>query len=320
MNAKWKVVGLAVLGILGLCSLVSADDIGRLVSFDVAVTDKNDNVVAGLRRENFRVFEDNVERTISAVRLQRNRVAVVVLQELTPSSGFYQDEVVEPAAGFLRALQPDDWAALVSFEAVPTIVTDFTSDKKAVINDLRGLRVPAYGAAALFDSVYFVLERMKNLPEKKAIFLVASGLDTMSYKRSLGDMLKKAEVSDTTIYTVNLKTQNPGTLDPERGPGSRFVWNEAEYTLAVLAESSGGLAFTPLFPAQYRRIYEVVNTDLRNQYTLSFVSHSLRSGDKLRKLKVEVVGTDVDADGKPDKLKVRHKRGFLGAGDRPVPE
>jgi hypothetical protein len=36
----------------------------------------------------------------------------------------------------------------------------------------------------------------------------------------------------------------------------------------------------------------------------------------LRKLRVEVIDTDVNHDGKPDKLKVRHKRGYYAAKAR----
>jgi hypothetical protein len=43
------------------------------------------------------------------------------------------------------------------------------------------------------------------------------------------------------------------------------------------------------------------------RYTLGFVSTNPKVDGKLRKLKVEVVDTDVDHDGKADKLKVCHK-------------
>jgi hypothetical protein len=49
--------------------------------------------------------------------------------------------------------------------------------------------------------------------------------------------------------------------------------------------------------------------DLKNQYTLTFAAANPSVDGKLRKLRVEVVGTDTDHNGKPDKLRIRHKRG-----------
>jgi hypothetical protein len=77
-----------------------------------------------------------------------------------------------------------------------------------------------------------------------------------------------------------------------------------------LAEATGGLSFFPRFSGEYRDVYEAVNADLRHRYTLGFVSTNPRVNGQLRKLKVEVVDTDVDRNGKSDKLKVRHKKGY----------
>jgi hypothetical protein len=70
------------------------------------------------------------------------------------------------------------------------------------------------------------------------------------------------------------------------------------------------MSFTPGTPGQYSTIAAAVNTDVRNQYRLSFVPSDSGSPGKLRKLRVEVSGTDLDHNGKPDKLQVRHKRGY----------
>jgi hypothetical protein len=132
----------------------------------------------------------------------------------------------------------------------------------------------------------------------------------MSRRRTYSQALRKAETFGTTIYTVALP--EPYREMPEEYPdfGFRMRSQENAFTLKSFAEASGGMSFTPEFVGQYSRIHEVIDTDLRNRYTLTFVPSDSDPGSKLRKLKVEVVGTDVDHNGKPDKLIVRHKRGF----------
>jgi hypothetical protein len=123
--------------------------------------------------------------------------------------------------------------------------------------------------------------------------------------------LKLAEVSDTPIYAVNYRQSSRFNFAwSELEPGASFRLDEAEYALSEFAEVSGGIAFTPMFPGQYRRIAETVVADLRHRYVLSFVSTGAKATSRLRTLKVEVVGTDIDHNGKPDKLKVRHRKGY----------
>jgi len=53
--------------ILGVSAIRSpANNVGT-VTFDVAVTDKDGNPVVGLQKTNFKVFEDNVEQTITSL-------------------------------------------------------------------------------------------------------------------------------------------------------------------------------------------------------------------------------------------------------------
>jgi hypothetical protein len=54
----------------------------------------------------------------------------------------------------------------------------------------------------------------------------------------------------------------------------------------------------------------MVSANLRNQYSLGFVPKVRKTDGKLRKIRVEVPNLDVNKDGKPDKLKVRHKKGY----------
>jgi VWFA-related protein len=315
MTRTRLILCVAVLALLTLAASrnrPSIDNPGRTVTFDVAVTDKNDNPVGGLHRQDFKVFEENVEQQITRFSVNTKPVALVVLVEYNDTLDHFSADVIDPAVGLVRALSPEDWGAVVAFDVMPDIVTDFTHDKTALVSGLRSLQMPQYREAALYDALYFTLDRMKGLEEKKAIVLLGTGLDNMSNKRTFGDVLRRAQSSDTTIYTIGL-TKSPRILMmPDNDPGRQIRMNDAENTLSALAEASGGLSFIPQFPGQYRRLYETVNADLHNQYTLTFVSTSTKETGRLRKLKVQVGATDIDFDGKPDRLKVRHKAGHYG--------
>jgi VWFA-related protein len=281
-----------------------------VVSFDVVVTDQSGNPVSGLEKQHFKVFDENVEQTVTNFSPTDAPLTVVVLAEFSNTIGYYYDDVVAPAAGFINSLRPDDWAALVAFDIRPEILTDFTKNKNALFDGLRRMRIPAYSETCLYDAVYDTLQRLDNVDGKKAVFLLSSGLDTNISKHTYGEVLKKAETSDTMIYSVGMGQFARLYLERYYSNLDQITFLQADNVMRSLAEATGGAAWFPRFPGEYPGIYEMVSASMRNQYSLGFVPKVRKTDGKLRKLRVEVPNLDVNSDGKPDKLKVRHKKGY----------
>src|SRR5579863_2908628 len=87
-----------------------------VVSFDVVVTDQSGDPIGGLEKKRFRVFDDDVEQTITNFSPTDAPLTVVILAEFSQTFGYYYDNVVGPAAGFINKLRADDWAALIAFD------------------------------------------------------------------------------------------------------------------------------------------------------------------------------------------------------------
>jgi VWFA-related protein len=281
-----------------------------VVSFDVVVTDNSGNPVAGLEKQHFKVFDENVEQTITNFSPADAPLTVVILAEFSNTIGYYFDDVVGPAAGFINSLRPDDWAALVAFDIRPEILTDFTKNKNALFDGLRRMRIPAYSETCLYDAVYDTLQRLDNVEGKKAIFLLSSGLDTNISKHTYGEALKKAETSDTMIYSVGMGQFARLYYERSFSNLDQITFLQADNVMRSFAEATGGAAWFPRFPGEYPNIYQMVSANLRNQYSIGFVPKVRKTDGKLRKLRVEVPNLDVNGDGKLDKLKVRHKKGY----------
>jgi VWFA-related protein len=281
-----------------------------LVSVDVVVTDNNGNPVSGLEKQHFKIFDENVEQTVTNFSPTDAPMTVVVLAEFSNTFGYYYDDVVGPAAGFINSLREDDWAALVAFDIRPEILTDFTKNKNQLFDGLRRMRIPAYRETALYDAVYDTLERLDNVDGKKAIFLLSTGLDTNISKHTYGEALKKAESSDTMIYSVGMGQLARLYYDRYFSNLDQITFLQADNVMRSLAEATGGASWFPRFAGEYPGIYEMVSANMRNQYSLGFVPKIRKTDGKLRKLRVEVPQLDVNRDGKLDKLKVRHKKGY----------
>jgi len=83
----------------------------------------------------------------------------------------------------------------------------------------------------------------------------------------------------------------------------------ADLRLKMFAKNTGGLAFFPRFFREYPSIFKNISMYLRYQYTLAYEPENQKLDGKKRKIKVEAF-CDLNDDGKPEKLKVRHKKSY----------
>ena len=154
---------------------------------------------------------------------------------------------------------------------------------------------PAIGMTALYDAVAEALERLQASDlDKKALIVISDGGDNAS-KLSLPRLLKLAEQSSALIYAIGIFDEG----DPDRNPG----------VLNRLARVTGGQAF---FPAQLNEVVTVcerIAREIRNQYTLAYVSSNTAQPGAFRTIRVVAHGTQ---DGK---LVVRARSGYIAGGE-----
>jgi VWFA-related protein len=234
----------------------------------------------------------------------------VILAEFSNTIGYYFDDVVGPLRVSSTVSVRMIGGALIAFDIRPEILTDFTKNKNELFEGLRRMRIPAYSETCLYDAVYDTLQRLDNVDGKKAIFLLATGLDTSIGKHTYGEVLKKAETSDTMIYSVSMGQLARLYYETRFSNLDQITFLQADNVLRSLSELTGGYAWFPRFQGEYPNIYQMVSANLRNEYSLGFVPKVRKTDGKLHKLRVEVPNIDVNNDGKPDKLKVRHKKGY----------
>jgi VWFA-related protein len=267
-----------------------------VVNVDVIITDNNGNYLAGLRKENFRILEDGVPQTVSNFESGTGPFTMVLLTEYSKFFyGYFLYKATTWAYAFLRQLQPQDWIALVSFDTRPHIEADFTHNPEEVARALSDMNLPFYSESNLFDAVVDTLDRMREVKGRKAILVLASGIDTFS-RLNLGDVLKRLRENDTTIFCVGVAEQAfivPGNM----------TYLQAQNQLRTFASMSGGRAWFPRFDGDIPAIMADVAASLRNQYSLAYSPSNATPDGKYRRIKVELV----DNDGKP--LVVRDSKG-----------
>ena len=211
----------------------------NIVNVDTVVYDKKSGqIITGLKKENFAIFEDGKKVDIAQFATPEAPITVTLVVEYSKWSevfGLYANrgfeagklEVVRPVAYFLQRFikPPDDYASVIAFDIRPTPITDFTNDPNRLRQtiDLLLRNNPAFRENNLFDSLKFalvggkgdsvVLENSKEeyaqyggmvdvRAKRRAIIVVASGINTFS-KISYDDARKVVQQSGVPIYLLS---------------------------------------------------------------------------------------------------------------------
>ena len=312
---------------------------------------KSGQIVSGLKQGNFAVYEDGVQQEITNFSTPDAPITVTMILEysrLTNALGGSnfepgRYEVLRPMAMYLQQFikPPDDYVSVVAYDMRPTPLTDFTNDPgriNQVINLLFRNR-PASSEANLFDALKLVLtggkadavvledseqrtmeySGMASLQgRRKAIFLIASGVDTFS-KINYDQARKIAQNAGVPIYIIGTGElffkrfedrlgANDGLLGATQ-PG-RMTLLQAKNTLNTFAKETGGKYYPVTFEGEIPGVLQSINALMRNQYSIGYRPVERRDG-KQRKIQVRV---DVNGDGQyDDKEYIVQSRQFYNA-------
>ncbi|MGA6959141.1 MAG: VWA domain-containing protein, partial [Candidatus Acidiferrales bacterium] len=300
----------------------------NVVNIDAVVTDQNGDIITGLKKDNFRVLDDDKPQQISNFGASEAPITIVVLMEFSSRMGSYFGYRGKYwAYGFLEHLNQKDWVAFKTFDLKTTLVSDFTQDKKAVEQEIAGLYFPDFHEANLFDAVLETLDQLRDVKGKKSILIIASGYDTFS-KHTLDQTFKRMKETEVTIFCVGMGAALDAMGIHERsmtGPEFASVnYLQAENQLKTFAEMTGGYAWFPRFEGEMNDIFNSVAVFLRNQYTIGFTPLTAPDG-RYHKLKVEVVDEagnpfmTLDKKGHKKKVVINARQGYTSpkpaAGD-----
>ena len=287
-----------------------------VVSVDAVVTDNNGNYLTGLKKENFRILEDGSAQAITNFAPTDAPITIVLLLEFSKLGyEFFSYNAVNWAASFLGTLKPTDWVALETFNMRPKIEVDFTHNRDEVMQSLTGLVFPPFSESNLFDAISDVLDRIKDVKGKKAVLVLASGIDTFS-KLNLDQTMKRIRETDATIFSVGVGELVFMNADMQGGEAN-LTAIQADNQLKTFATLTGGRAFFPRFDGEIPSIMQDVAASLRNEYSMAYSPTNTALDGKYRKIKVELVAPDggpltvLNQKGKKVKFQVYARQGYF---------
>ena len=224
------------------------------VVVDVAVLDDHDNFLPRIPQGAFRISEDGVPQQIAQFGTSEAPITICMLIEFSGrfqqywSGGWY--ETLQASYGFLQTLKPEDNVAVVTYDLRTTILSDFSPDKRNAEEAMSRLRIPGFSESNVFDALTDMADRMSGIEGRKAILLIATGLDTFS-KLTFDKARKSLQESGVPIYTVSILQIARIGLESRGGMGAQMMnmdFLQADNEMKTFSKETGGFEFLSALP------------------------------------------------------------------------
>jgi Ca-activated chloride channel homolog len=250
-----------------------------LVLIPVHVTTPLGTSVTNLKRESFRLFEDNVEQTITHFASEDAPTSIGLLFD---ASGSMQNKIrksAEATAAFFKTANWEDEFFLVEFNDRARLVLPFTRDAAEITRKVAHTR--AAGRTSLLDAIHLALLQMKTAKHlRKALVIVSDGGDNRS-RYTESEIKTALREADVQVYSL-------GIFDPDNVPKRTVEEREGPRLLGELAEETGGRHFSVQSADQLPEFCERIGAELRNQYLLGYAPTNGTQDGHYRRVKVTV--------------------------------
>jgi Ca-activated chloride channel homolog len=279
---RWIVIGV-VLPSLSLAQMRLSVDV-RMVEVYVSVRDEKEKPVVNLQEADFRVLEDGRPQEVRIFEPSSSAMTLALLIDTTASVANELPHVKNAIIRLLTSVESDDSIGLFTFARNLTPLSNFTTDRKAMLGAV--LRTRAAGDTALFDSLAQLSREISRVDGKKAILLFTDGDDNVS------TISLEASVKETKRVGIPIFAMLYGRALTDASLLKR---------LEDISKSSGGTPFRVRQADDLPSIVHQIGEDLRQSYLLGYQSDNGSQAD-WRALKVEL-------PSKP-KLNVKAKDGY----------
>jgi Ca-activated chloride channel family protein len=277
----------------------------NLVKVPISVFDSQGNLVGELKRDNFRIWEDQAVQEIRSFGLDRNPVSVVLLVDTSMSGKTELKNIKEAAEDFADALSKGDRISLITFDDEVYLTMDWTDDVKKVRKALGKLR-PGL-RTALYDAMFVAAnEQLKEVEGRKAVILLTDCLDNQSRVNFRGAALAMVQ-SQASLYVVSKTAIVREQAKQERrvrilddiykrlfGRNSDYIdefFEKREAEMTSLAEQTGGRCFFPNDYDEIKGVYAEVARELKSKYYLTYVSNQEMLPDSYHRIAIEYLGS-----------------------------
>jgi Ca-activated chloride channel homolog len=281
----------------------------NLVQVDAVVRDRTGKPMGSLRQEDFRIFEDGIEKQIQFFSRDQQPLAVALVIDRSGSVAPLMNEVQSAAYQALKLLKSGDEICLFSFAGSVELLEELTADRQRVANHIG--RIKAGGGTAIVDGISEALRYLETTApdRRRAIILISDNIEGRS-SVSATQAIQFALETEASIYSVKvgIPANGGGFLGipgipglPMPVPGLRL-----EDPVKTITKETGGEIFDATGGTSISAALTTAVDRLKLRYTLSYAGSPLKPDTRssFHRIQVQLVSRF----GRPDADYTIHAR------------
>ncbi|HYG80465.1 MAG TPA: VWA domain-containing protein, partial [Pyrinomonadaceae bacterium] len=296
---------------------IDEDEVVRVetseVLLPVTVRDASGQLVADLRREDFRVYEDGREQPLSDLSLRQVPVDVALLVDASSSVAESFEDFRRAAEEFAGRVSSEDRFCLVKFDDRVELLLDWS---KSRLQLRRALNRLSTGVFTRFNDALLLAarEQFQKNERRRALVVLSDGIDSNRGSATAEAALRALLETQVTVYgianTEIERARKRSELDNLlNGNDSSVRFNQlrigdlqeslrvldlSERNLEALTRSTGGRLYRPHSFHSLGRVYSEIADELRHQYALYYTPTNPARDGRFRRVRVEVAGRDYE--------------------------
>ena len=280
----------------------------RVVNVFATVRNKHGEIVPNLTKDDFTLEEDGRPQAIRYFTRETDLpLTLSLLVDTSMSQRRVLDQERSASATFLdQVLRPTkDVAFVIHFDREVELLQDVTASRQKLQAALELLETPQFtrrvannspgswpgshqrgGGTLLYDAVYLASnEEMMKQQGRKALIVLSDGVDTGS-QETLASAIEAAQRADTLVYSILFADDQAyghwgglgggyggGGMGRHGGGYPRYpqpTRPDGKKILERLSKQTGGRLFEASKKQSVEQIYEQIQQELRNQYSLGY--------------------------------------------------
>ena len=274
------------------------------VMLPVTVRDENGRLVSDLKREDFRVFEDDREQRLSELALRQVPVDVILMVDASSSVAANLDDFRRAAEQFAAQLDTKDRISLIKFDDRVQLLQEWTQSRFQLHRALNRIEPGMF--TRLNDALVLAArQQFGDTQSRRAIILLSDGVDSGRGATTAEQALEAVLNAQVSVYVVSnaeiARAEKNAQLNALRDPNSVSfnqiriddlreglrALDESEIRLTQLAEMTGGRIYKPTSFARLDEAYREVAEELRRQYAIYYTPSNKARDGSFRRVRVE---------------------------------
>ena len=175
-----------------------------LVILNVAVVDEKGANVTSLRKQDFIVFEDDVEQQVADFLPVEAPFHLVLALDTSISTRSSLSLIKKAASHFTEQLRSSDRIAISEINSSVKDIQGFTSDRKKLKQAIDRIVTASSGGSKIYDGVAEAAKRLqKSEGGRKAVIMLSDGMENSSRIR-FEDLRRLLAQSDVVFFPVTI--------------------------------------------------------------------------------------------------------------------